>query len=319
MGDDHDDHDDALSAAPDGAAPDGAAPDGAAPDGATPWTVAAATVRGVSHEAEGTDGQDAHAVQTRGGWLVAVVCDGAGSTALGGLGAAVGARTVAETLALACGDAPPGAPVGHEAFWRKAATDAVMAARDAVAHALQKTPGGTDDRGLPLFERAHATLVAAVAGPDGGFFAHVGDGLGIALHAGEARATSLPENGDYANETFFFTEPGWDGHLRLTPFDAPVDRVVLMSDGGMSLAIKDGALFAGFAGPVGRYLDTVGGTAGSAALAETLRDPRTHAVTGDDKTVVWARLGGAIPAEQPAGQTAAMPAAEPPALGATRR
>lgn len=280
----------------------------ASPHGASPWTVAAATVRGSAHAADGTEGQDAHAVATWGGWLAAVVCDGAGSTTLGGVGAAVGAKTVAEALIAACADAPPGPPVGHEVFWRKAATDAVMAARAAVAHALQETEGGTDDRGLPLFERAHATLVAAVAGPEGGLFAHVGDGLGLALCAGETRATSAPENGAYANETFFFTEPEWDGHLRLTPFDAPVDRIVLMSDGGMALAVKDGALFDGFAGPVGRFLDTVDGAAGSAALAETLADPRTDAVTGDDKTVVWARLGAAAP-EPPGGTPTIAPTA----------
>ena len=260
------------------------------------WRVAAASVRGASHQAEGTPGQDAHAVRTAGEWLVAVVCDGAGSAALGGLGASVGSAAVAQSLAQSCAQAPVCAPRGAEAFWRRAAVEAVAEARRQVAVALASAPGGLDADGLARFDQAHATLVGAVVHPQGGFFLHIGDGVGVAMHDGATRAVSLPENGAFANETFFFTEPHWDGRLRLTPFDAPLDGLVLMSDGGAALAFQDGALFDGFAGPVGRFLATVDDQAGSDALAETLASPKTFAATGDDKTVVWARLDAAADA-----------------------
>ncbi|HEX9952493.1 MAG TPA: protein phosphatase 2C domain-containing protein [Rubricoccaceae bacterium] len=260
-----------------------------------PWTVAAASVRGAAHAADGTPGQDAHAVATPGEWLVAVVCDGAGSALLSETGATVGAAAACGAFARACAAAPDGPPT--EAYWRPAAHAAVAEARAAVARALAETPDGTDDRGLPCFERAHATLVCAVARPGGGLLVHIGDGTAIVTHGDAVRAVSAPENGVYANETFFFTEPDWDAHLRLTPVAPPFDNVVLLSDGGAALAMKDGALFEGFAGPVGRFLAGVSGREGSAALAETLADPRTDAVTGDDKTVIWARLAprGAAP------------------------
>ena len=255
------------------------------------WKVVGASVRGSGHEADGTPGQDAHAAAVVGEWLVAAVCDGAGSTALGGVGAQAGAEAVVEALTTACRAAPAGPPGGARAYWHRAALDAVKWARRAVERALRDAEGGTDDRGVPLFERAHATLVAAVARPTGGVFLHVGDGMGAAVEGGAVRAASRPANGQYANETFFFTQSDWDGHLRLTAFEAPFDLVVLMSDGGAALATeRDGGLHAGFLDPVTRYLDGVDAEAGREALRETLAAEQTHLVTDDDKTVVWARL-----------------------------
>ena len=261
---------------------------------ASAWKVVGAAVQGAAHVLDGTPCQDALDYAVGGEWLAAALCDGAGSAALGGLGAEVGARTVAAALAGSCSDAPDGPPGDHREFWHGAAIDAVKAARRAVEQALAQTEGGTDDRGVPLFERAHATLVAVVARPSGGVFVHVGDGLGAARDGGETVAVSPPANGAYANETYFFTESDWDGHLRLTPFEPPFDLVVLMSDGAASLATEPGpALHAGFWDPVSAFLDGADPDDGRQALAQTLGHERTDRVTGDDKAVVWARLARA--------------------------
>lgn len=255
------------------------------------WKVVGAAVQGAAHVLDGTPCQDAHAHRVAGDWLVAAVCDGAGSAALGGLGATVGAQAVVAALAQACGQAPPGPPGQARAFWHGAAIEAVQAARRAVERALAETDGGTDDRGVPLFERAHATLVAAVARPSGGLFVHIGDGLGAARSGGETVAVSPPANGAYANETYFFTESDWDGQLRLTPFGPPFDLVALMSDGAAAFATEAGpALHAGFWDPVSAFLDTADAGDARRALAETLGSEQADRVTGDDKTVLWARL-----------------------------
>ena len=261
-----------------------------------PWKVVGASVRGSGHHADGTPGQDAHSVATSGEWLVAAVCDGAGSTALGGVGARVGAEAVVEALVTACKAASAAPPGEARAYWHRAALDAVKWARRAVERALREAEGGTDDRGVPVFERAHATLVAVAARPSGGVFVHIGDGTAAALAGGAVRAVSRPANGQYANETFFFTQSDWDGHLRLTAFEPPFDLVVLMSDGGAALATEPGGgLHAGFFDPVSRYLDGVDAETGREALRETLAHERTHLVTDDDKTVVWARLVSEAP------------------------
>ncbi len=65
---------------------------------------------------------------------------------------------------------------------------------------------------------------------------------------------------------------------------------MLLSDGAAALATERGALLAGFWDPVSAFLDGTDAEAGRAALRETLAHERTHRVTDDDKTVVWARL-----------------------------
>ena len=87
----------------------------------------------------------------------------------------------------------------------------------------------------------HTTLVSSVVRQNGGFFAHVGDGFGIALTNIEQSlnvASSEPENGEYANETFFVTENNWIKHLRITPYTGTPLFVAVMSDGAASLFFK---------------------------------------------------------------------------------
>ena len=64
-----------------------------------------------------------------------------------------------------------------------------------------------------------------------------------------------------------------------------------MSDGCMPFAMSknNGSLYAPFMDAVQGYLRTVDSVElGNAALASTLADPRTHQITGDDKTLLLA-------------------------------
>jgi hypothetical protein len=102
---------------------------------------------------------------------------------------------------------------------------------------------------------------------------------------------SLPENGEYANETYFVTGDGWQAHLRLLPIPEPVTMIALMSDGAAPFVMQRGlgGLFRPFMDPVEQYLSTATQEAGDDALAGLLGDPRTHAITSDDKTLLIAR------------------------------
>jgi hypothetical protein len=137
------------------------------------------------------------------------------------------------------------------------------------------------------------TLIGVMAGAEGGWFFHVGDGLGLAQpRAAEAWATvSPPENGEYVNETYFVTGESWRERLRLTAIGAPLSTVVLMSDGAMSFVMNRArdALFAPFYDPVARYLEGATLEEGNRALTATLEDARTHAITSDDKTLLIAQ------------------------------
>ena len=136
-----------------------------------------------------------------------------------------------------------------------------------------------------------STVVGVVMGQDTGFFFHLGDGLGVAPLADGSELISLPANGEYANETYFLSGERWREQLRLLPIPQSVRGVVLMSDGCMPFAMSknNAALYAPFMDAVQGYLRTVESVElGNAALASTLADPRTHQITGDDKTLLLA-------------------------------
>ena len=69
--------------------------------------------------------------------------------------------------------------------------------------------------------------------------------------------------------------------------------LALMSDGAAPfvMAKGNGGLFKPFMDPVERFLASVDEVAGSAGLAATLGDPRTHTITTDDKTLLVALPG----------------------------
>ncbi|HEX4855153.1 PP2C family serine/threonine-protein phosphatase [Arenimonas sp.] len=248
-----------------------------------PWHVCAATATGKSHLDAGTSCQDALSHQVRDGVLVAAVCDGAGSQPLSGEGAQAIARDVVAGLVarLAAGvPLPTLAAADLEAE--------VAACLSAVRETLQAR---ADQAGVALGSYA-ATLVGVVTdGERGGFF-HVGDGIAVADARDTALAPvlSLPENGEYANETYFVTGQDWRAHLRLTPISHPVRRVALMSDGAASfvMARGSGGLFPAFIDPVQAFLSAAPEAQGSAALQGTLADPRTWRITGDDKALLLA-------------------------------
>jgi hypothetical protein len=186
-------------------------------------------------------------------------------------------ETVTRRLAAAAG---AGGPAGG---W-----EAEVAA--AIQHARDTLPANAEH---PL-QSFHATAVGVVvAGAERGLFFHIGDGAGAALRAGEwdGGTVSLPANGEFADQTYFYTEDGWRDNLRFLPVAEPFDRVVLVSDGAAAFAMAPGGrgLDPRFMEPVDRYLCGVDGETGTAALAATLNSPGARGVTGDDKSLVWAR------------------------------
>jgi hypothetical protein len=246
-----------------------------------PWHVCAAAAIGRSHVEGGLPCQDAFAYACEGDVLVAVVCDGAGSQPRSHEGAQ-GLSTDVVALLMARvreGVLAPGATL--EAM-QADARNAIAAARTALAERAPRD-------GAELAHYA-ATLVGVIANRDGGWFFHVGDGVGAALDDAGACTVSLPENGEYANETYFVTGDEWEAHLRIDVISGPVASIALMSDGAMPFAMaKDlSSPYRPFFDPVSHYLGSVDAATGSQALLGTLADPRTDTITSDDKTLLIA-------------------------------
>ncbi|MEH6419388.1 PP2C family serine/threonine-protein phosphatase [Pseudomonas sp. CGJS7] len=254
------------------------------------WRIYAASATGTSHLDKGIPCQDACAFHAHGDALVAVVCDGAGSAARSDVGSRVVADTVARELGERFQREPDWLGEDRDGFFAIAAA-AVQSARAALIEIA-----AADEASLSSYA---ATLVGYAGDAHGGWFFHIGDGIGVAEAAGadgEAAAepvVSLPANGEYANETYFVTGEAWREQLRVLRAPAPAARLALMSDGAMPFAMQknNAGLFQPFFEPVTRYLASVDEAQGSRALLGTLEDPRTHGITSDDKTLLIALRG----------------------------
>lgn len=238
------------------------------------WRVFAAAAIGKHHLDSNLPCQDTFAFERCGEYVVAVVCDGAGSATHSDIGAASCAREVTSRLKV---DLESGAVIDAERI-----TLVVQGARSTLEDLAT-------EKQVALRDLA-CTLVGAVISKSGGSLFHVGDGLGIVELDAENPVITMPENGEYANETWFVTDDDWQSHLSVMQFQGTVDCLALMSDGAMPFVMnrERTAMFGPFINPVRKYLAGVSEEEGGAGLVATLADERTWSITGDDKTLLIA-------------------------------
>jgi hypothetical protein len=250
------------------------------------WKWCAASVCGFDHLASSLPCQDSHAVRMAGvDRFIAVVADGAGSARRSGDGSQTVCHELATWLTI-CLDEFPDLEIAGSAkqvrWWL-----------DGGINSIRRRLSSTAEQVGESLKEFHATVVGVVADRSGGVIFHIGDGAGLAsLSTDLSRFTLSPaENGQYANETYFFTQDVWRDHLRLTPFGPEYDLIVLMSDGVTPVALARGgkAPFAPFLVPVSKFLDGSDYEAGQVALNELLGRESMRNISGDDKTLVWAK------------------------------
>lgn len=251
------------------------------------WKIVSESVRGADHGKDHLPCQDAHASSVLGdGFLVAVVSDGAGSATQALFGATAITSYLTKWLTR----------------WRQLLKVSDIASIPSVEIQKVIERGIIKVRGKLLIKSQcihgtisdfHATLVGAIADQSGGWLFHIGDGAVLAFECRDSKnyILSSPENGEYSNETYFFTQDDWKEHLRLTWFGPECDTLMLMSDGVTPAALAKGASapFDSFINPVTKFLSENDVITGKRALVELLERPAMQAISGDDKTLVWAR------------------------------
>ena len=247
------------------------------------WTWAAASCCGVSHAKSGERRQDAFTCSTPPGKqspLIAVLCDGAGSAAMGGQGASLVARTISLRARDQCRRTV--GPLPDDLIWSWVAD-----ARERVSNAAAK-------RDLAVRDFA-ATLICVISDGAETLVAHVGDG-GVVIQDAVDRtwhALSWPSHGEYASTTFFVTDEP-QPKLNLFRRSGPVSAVVAFTDGLERLALDFGTgkahapFFQGIIGPLAA--SDVGGRDHKlcTALARYLDSQAVNARTDDDKTLLVA-------------------------------
>jgi hypothetical protein len=241
------------------------------------WRVFAASAIGKHHLDVGLPCQDAFAFERVGDYLIAAVCDGAGSAAHSEQGATTCVRAVVSGL------------VQLVSIQNEAESVSIDSISVVIAQTRQKLVDLAAEQQFELRDLA-CTLVGAIITPDGGWSFHIGDGVAVAMIEEGEPIISSPDNGEYANETYFLTGEEWATHLRLIPVPAGIATLALMSDGAMPFVMNRArnALFEPFIAPVTKYLAGVSEEEGCMGLAATLGDERTWSITGDDKTLLLA-------------------------------
>jgi len=253
----------------------------------------AASATGDSHVASGTECQDAfdYCYSADHEWLAVAVCDGAGSSKNSGIASSfVSERFSKELIKIAT-------RLSKRQFgsW---VTDEVLNAVLTIRRELREIAKSDDLKDF------HTTLVAVLLGPASslggraGLAVHIGDGAIFGGDLGHDRETSTcyldkkfhifshPENGEYANETYFVTETQWIKRIRVTPLQK-TDWIALATDGGCSVALTNNQT------PRAPFLPDLITKIVSAdhdeyheILGSMLKDPEIRSLTDDDKTIV---------------------------------
>jgi hypothetical protein len=250
------------------------------------WRVFCASATGQRNLEHGVAGQDSSHYVLTDDVLVAIVCDGAGSVPEGRTGSDFMARALAEELASAVHADRSLCEVRTQGSVRLEAT-----IRDAVDAVRTRLADLAASRQLALHDFS-CTLVGCVASPGGGCFLQIGDGFAIQQAANGDCALSHPENGEYADETYFVTDENWRNHLRLTPLPAPERGCVigLLSDGTAPFAVNRArsGFFRPFIDPIAAFLREATAPNGNEALRNLLESPRACEISPDDKTLLLA-------------------------------
>jgi Protein phosphatase 2C len=253
--------------------------------------VVAAAIRGPSHAVTGQPCQDCFAIEVGKDWAVAIVSDGAGSAARALDGARIVSKELCRALADFLKDSNRSGALGSNVC---SSVEGVVI--EGIERARQRCLA---EAGIwQKLSSFHATLVGTVVLHPGGVLFQLGDG-GASAHrrtpAGlETIGFSAPENGEYINETFFFTQDSWREHLRFTEISEPVDAVWLMTDGAYELMVppQERKLREMTEREIDRLVFEEEGASKSDVLSAILSSPQATARNDDDKTLVIVRRTG---------------------------
>ncbi len=182
------------------------------------WRAVGAVETGRSHLREGKVCQDKICILTRNGVMTTALADGCGSAKVPELGAEVVTRRICQLLCDRFEEFlhnPAGAEVKQEILRQ------LYEALDecCLSHGCTR-------------EDLASTLLAVAVRGDCYLMLHIGDGVIGYVRNGRIRVASVPDNGEFANETTFVTAPDALSSLRIYKGrNELIEGFVLMSDG----------------------------------------------------------------------------------------
>jgi hypothetical protein len=211
------------------------------------WKYISSSVTGKSHLERDEQGQDyckTGVIQiSEKEFFIGIVADGAGSTKCGGLGAKIACETIFINITATLRIIDTLATISDEEIlnW-------VISARDSIIRHSQ-------DEGISLKEYA-STLIGSIIGIDHSIFFQIGDG-GIVVNFGSDYQTVFwPEQGEYANTTFFLSDESFKKHLNIKRMDSIPYEVSIFTDGlqNLVLSYSEKSAHSGFFKPLFEFL-----------------------------------------------------------------
>ena len=209
------------------------------------WRFATSTVTGKGHTDRGETGQDYHKAGTiRIGdddFFIGLAADGAGSTTEGGRGAEIACETAYVGIVSALREAGGG---GIPAITDQEIRTLIATCRDTVEAEAKR-----NEKHLKEYA---CTVLGSVAGNCGAIFFQIGDGAIVSRTGLEYRTIFWPEQGEYANTTFFLSDEQFLDHLYILRTESFPDEIALFTDGLQSLVLSfsDRTAHAGFFRPL---------------------------------------------------------------------
>ncbi|MEM7556187.1 MAG: PP2C family serine/threonine-protein phosphatase [Cyanobacteria bacterium P01_A01_bin.84] len=250
------------------------------------WRVVAASVCGTSHQKSKQLCQDAHHWQLLpDNILVAAVADGAGSASQGKVGAMIAVETAVENLSIKEFNRNS---LMDDATVRSLLSEAVSSAKKAVEEEAYVSKREASD--------LSTTLIVIIATPELAAVAQVGDGVAVAKDIeGNLLALTIPDNGEYINETTFLTSPTALDTAQLKIWRQAIVNVGVITDGlemlAMNMAV--GAPHEPFFLPLFEFVaNAEDKTVAKEQLVKFLRSDKITQRTDDDLTLIVGALSG---------------------------
>lgn len=244
-----------------------------------------ASQQGAAHLKDGTPNQDSVVVEMPflgrlGSAAVMAVSDGAGSSRYSQYGSRAACIAGVASLTRQINRNPAIAVKEH--LMRSALQRAVRSARRSVIEAAKSSHRAP---GLVNVNEYACTIMLALASARFVGVAHVGDGCVVAGNGEEWRLLSEPDNGEFANETRFLTNPRNLPRVTVSS-GSDISCVAVITDGLQDVALSRGeAPFDRFWTPLYRALTRSSPPAPHAVLDTLLRKVADAGKATDDCTI----------------------------------
>ena len=182
------------------------------------WNMIHCEVQGRAHIKANLPCQDKTCVLCDNGVHVIALADGAGSAKLSHYGAECITSEIANFLCKS-----------FDEFY--SSSDGVSVKHLIIAHILDKLNLKASDLNCKIKDLASTLLMAAVK-EDKFILLHLGDGVIGYVKANEVKVASAPDNGEFANTTYFTTSSDAIAHIRIFKGELnDISGFILMSDG----------------------------------------------------------------------------------------